>query len=34
MMISGGARPIRLRFHDLVWSSSEIPFEFNDIPLP
>jgi hypothetical protein len=34
MMISEGERPVRLRFHDLVWSSTEIPFEFADVPLP
>ncbi len=34
MLISEGERPIRLRFHSLVWSPTEIPFEFADIPLP
>ncbi len=34
MMISEGERPVRLRFHGLVWSSTEIPFEFADVPLP
>ncbi len=34
MMISQGERPIRLRFHGLVWSSTEIPFEFAAVPLP
>jgi hypothetical protein len=34
MMISAGERPLRLRFHGLVWSSTEIPFEFADVPLP
>ena len=33
MMISRG-RPVRLRFHDLAWSVTEIPFEFTDVPLP
>jgi hypothetical protein len=27
-------RPVRLRFHDLAWSATEIPFEFADVPLP
>ncbi len=27
-------RPARLRFHGVVWSSTEIPFEFADVPLP
>jgi hypothetical protein len=30
MMISEG-RPARLRFHGVVWSSTEIPFEFADV---
>ena len=34
MMVSEGARPIRLRFHDLVWAATAIPFEFADVPLP
>jgi hypothetical protein len=34
MIVSEGARPIRLRFHGLVWSAAEIPFEFADVPLP
>ena len=34
MMISEGERPVRLRFHGLVWSATEIPFEFADVPLP
>jgi hypothetical protein len=34
MMISQGERPFRLRFHGLVWSSTEIPFEFAAVPLP
>ena len=33
MLISRG-RPVRLRFHDLAWSVTEIPFEFTDVPLP
>jgi hypothetical protein len=33
-MISEGERPIRLRFHSLIWSSTQIPFEFTDAPLP
>jgi hypothetical protein len=33
MTISKGERPVRLRFHGLVWSSAEIPFEFADVPL-
>jgi hypothetical protein len=34
MTISPGERPVRLRFHALVWSSTEIPFEFSAVPLP
>jgi hypothetical protein len=34
MMISEGEMPFRLRVHGLVWSSTEIPFEFADVPLP
>ena len=34
MMIGQGERPIRLRFHGLVWSATEIPFEFAAVPLP
>jgi hypothetical protein len=34
MIISEGERPVRFRFHGLVWSSTVIPFEFTDVPLP
>ncbi len=34
MMISEGEMPIRLRYHGLAWTSTEIPFEFADVPLP
>jgi hypothetical protein len=34
MMIYEGEKPIRLRFHGLAWSATEIPFEFADVLLP
>jgi hypothetical protein len=34
MMIYEGERPVRLRFHGLVWSLTKIPFEFAAVPLP
>jgi hypothetical protein len=34
ILVSRGERPGRLRFHGLVWSATEIPFEFADVPLP
>lgn len=34
LQISQGRGPIRLRFHEIVWSATEIPFEFADVPLP
>jgi hypothetical protein len=34
MMISEGVKPVRLRIHGLVWSSTEIPLGFADVPLP
>jgi hypothetical protein len=34
LLISRGERPVRLRFHGVVWSATEIPFEFADVPLP
>ncbi len=34
VLISGGERPIRLLHHGLIRASTEIPFEFVDVPLP
>lgn len=34
ILFSQGQRPARLRFHELAWNATEIPFEFEDVPLP